>query len=196
MADQLPRVSPLASLARPGRGIAGPDPVTLSALPFAGRLILRGDPALLAEAWGGPLGTAFPEPLEAVVQGDLTLYWLGPDEWLLRLPHDRVAATVRELRQAAGDRHHAVVDVSDRLHGIAVEGGHAREVLNAGIALDLHVRAFPEGAVARTLLGKAAVTLHRPAGLRFELTLNGSFAPYAWLFLENAAREFGYAIAA
>ena len=30
----------------------------------------------------------------------------------------------------------------------------------------------------------------------FELHVNGSFAPYAWQFLENAAREFGFAVAA
>ena len=39
--------------------------------------------------------------------------------------------------------------------------------------------------------------LHRPEqATAFELRVNGSFAPYAWLFLENAAREFGFAVAA
>ena len=43
---------------------------------------------------------------------------------------------------------------------------------------------------------KATVVLRRPGEAEaFELWVNGSFAPYAWLFLENAAREFGVAIA-
>ena len=47
------------------------------------------------------------------------------------------------------------------------------------------------------MLAKAPVVLRRPAEPEaFELWVNGSFAPYAWLFLENAAREFGVAIAA
>jgi sarcosine oxidase gamma subunit len=39
--------------------------------------------------------------------------------------------------------------------------------------------------------------LRRPAERElFELHVNGSLAPYVWLFLENAAREFGFTIAA
>ena len=50
--------------------------------------------------------------------------------------------------------------------------------------------------VTRTVLAKAPVVLRRPAERElFELHLNVSLAPYAWLFLENAAREFGFGIA-
>ena len=81
--------------------------------------------------------------------------------------------------------------------GIGLAGARARDVLNAGCALDLHPSAFPPGAVTRTLLAKAPVVLRRPGEPEaFELWVNGSFAPYAWLFLENAAREFGVVIAA
>ena len=56
--------------------------------------------------------------------------------------------------------------------------------------------AFPPGTVTRTLLGKVQVVLWRPERGGFELWVNGSVAPYAWKFLENAALEYGYTIAA
>ena len=92
---------------------------------------------------------------------------------------------------------HAVVVVSDRMIGIGVAGRRARDVLAAGCPLDLHPAVFAPGAVTRTLLGKATVVLRRPAAVeRYELWVNGSFAPYLWLFLRNAALEFGVTSAA
>lgn len=193
---ETPRLSPLADVAVAARGVAGPMPVTLSALPFTGKLILRGD-AEAAAKLKRPLGFALPETLASAGKGDVRAFWLGPDEWLLLVPAAQTAEVAERLRKALAKLHHALVEVSDRLHGIGVEGRRARDVLAAGIALDLHPGSFTPGMVARTLLGKATVILHRPGdGDRFELYLNGSFAPYAWRFLENAAREHGFKIAA
>jgi sarcosine oxidase subunit gamma len=69
-------------------------------------------------------------------------------------------------------------------------------VLNAGCPLDLHPRAFAAGAVARMLLGKAPVVLHRQGeGGRFELHVAVSLASHLWVYLENAAREHGFTVA-
>jgi sarcosine oxidase, subunit gamma len=190
------RTSPLADLARPERSLAGPAPITLAELAFAGKLILRGGDDVRARA-AEALGFALTEPLRSTAGEGARALWLGPDEWLLLVPGEAASTTAAVLREALAGRHHAVVVVSDRLTGIAVDGQRSREILNAGCPLDLHRRAFAPGTVARTLLGKVAVVLHRPEDDdRFELHVNGSLAPYAWRFLENAAREFGCSIAA
>ena len=47
------RRSPLADLALPARSVPGPEPMTLTALPFRGKLILRGGAEARFEAIGG-----------------------------------------------------------------------------------------------------------------------------------------------
>jgi sarcosine oxidase, subunit gamma len=189
------RTSPLAALARAERGVAGPAPVTLAALPFRGKLIVRGDEKACARASIAP-GCELSGALRGVSGGGVEAFWLGPDEWLVLVGAGEAGRTAATVREALAGLDHAVVDVSDRFVGISVEGEHARDVLNAGVPLDLHPRAFPPGMVARTVLAKAPVVLRRPAERElFELYLNVSLAPYAWLFLENAAREFGFGIA-
>jgi sarcosine oxidase, subunit gamma len=189
------RMSVLAALVRAARGIAGPEPVTLAALPFRGKLIVRGGEAARARA-SATLGCELPGALRSASGDGVEALWLGPDEWLILVAAGGADRTASALRDGLSGLDHAVVDVSDRFAGISVEGARARDVLNAGVPLDLHTRAFPPGMVARTVLAKAPVVLRQPAEREaFELYLNGSLAPYAWLFLENAAREFGYAIA-
>lgn len=190
------RRSPLAALAQPERSVAGPAPVTLEALPFGGKLILRAAADVAASA-ADSLGFALPALLQGTGNGAIEALCLGPDEWLLLVGPAEVEVLAAALRAGLAGHHHAVVDVTDRFTGIAVSGTHAADVLAAGCPLDLHPRIFRPGMVTRTLLGKATVVLRRPdRGDRFELYVNGSFAPYVWLFLENAGREFGIAVAA
>lgn len=190
------RRSPLEALAQPGHSVAGPAPVTLEALPFGGKLVLRAA-ADVADSAADVLGFTLPGPLQNAGSATLRALWLGPDEWLLLVGAAEVEAQAAALRARLADRHHAVIDVSDRFTGIAVGGARAADVLAAGCPLDLHPQVFRPGMVTRTLLGKATVVLRRPDdGDRFELYVNGSFAPYVWLFLENAGREFGIVVAA
>lgn len=190
------RHSPLVGLAQVERSIPGGEPVTLAAMPFVGKLVLRGGPSVLEPA-AGVLGANLPDTMASAAAGEIAILWLGPDEWLVLMPADRVAATMASLRAALAGTHHAVVEVSDRITGIGVAGARARDVLGAGCPLDLHPSVFLPGAVTRTVLAKATAILRRPDEAQaFEIWVNGSFAPYAWLFLENAAREFGVAIAA
>jgi len=188
------RISPLAGLAVAERAIAGPEPVTLTVLPFRGKLVLRGGDTMRAPV-AEVLGVELPAPMRSNWQGATAALWLGPDEWLVLLAPGTEEQHAATLRAKLAGSHHAVVVVSDRMTGIAVDGERARDVLNVGCPLDLHHAAFPPGAVTRTVLGKVQVVLWRPErGTGFELWVNGSLVPYAWLFLENAAREYGFAI--
>ena len=188
------RTSPLAGVS--ADAVPGPEPVAIHPLPFRGKLVLRGGAAIHAEAarvLGGPL----PALMASAESEHADVLGLGPDEWLILTEPDNVGALATELSAALGTVHHAVVVVSDRMIGIGVAGRRARDVLAAGCPLDLHPAVFAPGAATRTLLGKAAVVLRRPdPAERYELWVNGSFAPYLWLFLRNAALEFGVTAAA
>ena len=195
MADPVRR-DPFAGLAAADRVVPGPEPVTLAALPFRGKLILRGGDAVRAPV-ATLLGIELPPLLRSAVAGGVEVLGVGPDEWLLLAPPERAEALAQELRAALAGLHHAVVVISDRMTGLVVGGARARDVLSAGCAIDLHPAEFPAGATTRTLLGKATIVLRRPQDAdSYEIWVNGSFAPYVWLFLENAAREFGVVIPA
>lgn len=164
--------------------------VTVVELAHRGKLLLRLDAAAQALA-GALLGLELPaQPLTSARAGELACLWLGPDEWLLLLPAADLGATAERLERGLDGTHRAVVDVSHRLVGLRLGGPAVRELLAAGCPLDLHERAFPPGAVARSLLGKVGITLQRLAdGRTFELHVDRSYAEHAWLFLANAARE-------
>ena len=188
------RTSPLAALAAPSARVPGPEPVALAALPFRGKLVLRGGErraragGRARSGWSCRARCAAPRPAETAA------LWLGPDEWLVLTAPDAAeplggGAAARRL---AGT-HHAVV-VGQRPHDRhrPSPAARARDVLNAGCPLDLHPRRSRRARSRGRCSAKAPVVLRRPAEAEaFELWVNGSFAPYAWLFLENAAREFG-----
>jgi sarcosine oxidase subunit gamma len=187
------RIGALAGFALPERSVAGAEPVALTALPFTGKLLLRGK-ADVRDRAATVLGFELPGTMRCSAGSATQALWLGPDEWLLLMKPDAVEPQAVALHEALADLHHAVVVVSDRFAHIGIAGARVADVLNAGCPLDLHPSVFPPGMVTRTLLAKAPIVLHRRDG--FELLVNGSFAPYAWLFLENAAQEFGVTVTA
>ena len=189
---ELARRSPLALVEM--SSIPGPEPVTLVELPFQGKLIVRAG-VEAREPASAVLGLELPRLLRTASAADVTALGLGPDEWLLLTAADRAESLAAALRQACGPAHHAVVVVSDRMAGIGIAGARAQDTLCAGCPIDLQPLAFPAEAVTRTLLGKAPIVLLRPtAEPRYAIWVNGSFAPYVWRFLENAALEHGVAV--
>ena len=99
------------------------------------------------------------------------------------------------LRASLGDRHAAVVDLTELRTVIAVSGAHARDLLAKGCTLDLHPRAFPAGACAQTGLARAGALLHLVDETpTFEITILRSFADYMWVWLADAAQEYGVAL--
>lgn len=163
--------------------------ITVVEAPARGKLLLRLDPAA-RELAGATLGFPVPaRPLTSTLADQASCLWLGPDEWLLLCPADLVEPAIEALEEALADTHHALVDVSHRTLTLRLAGPEVCNALAAGCPLDLHPSVFPPGSVARTLLGKVGVTLHRLGPALFELHVDRSFAEYAWLFLEQAARE-------
>ena len=135
------------------------------------------------------------EPGTTARDGDRTLLWLGPDEWLAVFPDARRGEVLASLRTALAALPAAAVDLSHARSIISLAGRHARSVLQKGCHLDLHPSRFRAGNVAQSKFARCQVLLHQtddaPA---YDLYVSRSFARYLWSWLEDAAIEYGASI--
>jgi sarcosine oxidase subunit gamma len=172
--------------------------VTMGECAFLGYVNLRGDASnpTFADAVASVLSLPLPlEPNTATEGSGNVVCWLGPDEWLIMTPPGAEVELMRALRTALEDLFAAVTDVSSGFTLIAVGGAKARDLLATGCSLDLHPRVFGPARCAQTLLAKAGVLIRqRDEAPLFELVVRRSFADYLWLWLEQAAAEFGMVV--
>jgi sarcosine oxidase subunit gamma len=187
----------LAHRARASRGGAG---VIARERAFMGYLNLRGKPSdgRFVAAIATVLGPGLPLVANTVHETDTaTVFWLGPDEWLLVTAGEGRAELARRLDRALDGLHAAVTDVSSGQTIVVLHGPAVRDVLAKGCPLDLHPRAFGPGRCAQSHLAKAPVLLRIVGGgAAFELIVRRSFADYVWAWLEDAAAEYGLEVEA
>jgi sarcosine oxidase subunit gamma len=201
MSDAILRESPLAHLGLAQRATAEPGGagIVVRELPFLGHINLRGDPKdpHFAGAVGGIIGDALPlVPNTLTSMHGITMYWLGPDEWLIVTPDDRRDSIVRHLGQALANRHCAITDVSGGQTALHLHGRHVRDVLAKGCPIDFHPRMFGIGQCAQSHLGKAPILIGQiEEQPYYEVIVRRSFADYLWTWLETAAEEYGFEVA-
>ncbi|MDD2059313.1 sarcosine oxidase subunit gamma family protein [Pseudomonas sp. GD03860] len=185
----------LRSLVGKGRKNAG---VTLREHKFLGHLTLRGDGRDPAFAGGvfKALGLELPVALTVVANGEMSLQWLGPDEWLLIVPGGQEFAVEQKLRDALDGQHIQVVNVSGGQTLLELSGPNVREVLMKSTSYDVHPNNFPVGKAVGTVFAKSQLVIRRTGEETWELLIRRSFSDYWWLWLQDAAAEYGLAIEA
>ncbi|MDF2764552.1 MAG: sarcosine oxidase subunit gamma [Rhodospirillales bacterium] len=185
-------------LSRAAAGAMSGAGIVLSERPFRAMVNLRGEAsdAGFLSAVRAAAGVELPlQPNTTQRAAPVTALWLGPDEWLITAPAGEERVLVPALRASFGERHAAVIDLTESRTVIAVSGAHARDLLAKGCTLDLHPRAFPVGACAQTGLARAGALLHLvDEAPTFEITILRSFADYMWVWLADAAQEYGVAL--
>lgn len=168
--------------------------IRLAELPFLAQINVRLDAkGAAAEAVGLALGLQLPlQPNTVVRAGEVTALWLGPDEWLLVAPPGSERDLEHRVREAAGDEHVSVIDVSAQRTTLLVTGPRAHDLLAHGCPLDLHPRAFGSGRCAQTTLGRTHVVLVARDEPRagFWVLVRSSFAGYLADWLLDAAAEY------
>ncbi|GKW49607.1 sarcosine oxidase subunit gamma [Halomonas sp. NCCP-2165] len=165
--------------------------------PLLGHLILRGGAIVLDEAVRQVLGISLPgEPqgLAVDAEGERSVQWLSPDEWLLIVPGGEEFELENRLRQALGDAHFAIVDVSGSQTLVEIEGEAARELLMKSVVYDVHPSRFPVGKGVTTVFAKATVILRRPTEDRWELVVRRSFADYLYRWILDAGAEYAIGV--
>ncbi|MFI7635441.1 sarcosine oxidase subunit gamma [Nonomuraea sp. NPDC049400] len=183
------RRSPAAAFADRFATASKSEALTLAEIPFLRQVNVRVDPESPAAAdIGAALGVPLPvSPGTTVRSGEVTVAWLGPDEWLVIGPEGKHAA--EPVRAALGDRHGSVVDVSAQRTTLLVGGPRARDLLAHGCAIDLHPSVFGPGSCAQTTLARAQVVL-LPQQEGFVVLVRSSFAAYLAEWLLDAATEY------
>ena len=91
------------------------------------------------------LGLELPVALTLVANGDTSLQWLGPDEWLLIVPGGTEFEVERKLREALEGQHISVVNVSGGQTLLELRGPKVRELLMKSSSYDVHPSNFPVG---------------------------------------------------
>lgn len=190
------RVSPLAAvtgrLAAPAEesGVS----LRLHEIPFLAQVNLRLDAKSgAADRVGFALGLPLPlEPGTSTQGGELSVLWLGPDEWLVLGPPGTDDGIQALLRSAVASDPASVVDVSAQRTTLLVAGAHARDLLAHGCSLDLHPREFGSGSCAQTMLARSPVVLvaQDAAEPVFWVLVNASYAAYVAEWLLDAATEY------
>jgi len=192
--------SPLAPLTGQGPRVLSVDgaSVTLGEAALCDMLNIRGNAADVAfvQAVQQATGLALPLVANTVTLGEPgQLLWLGPDEWVLKLPlnsahyqHPSPAEAMEAtLRSALAGKHVSLVPVGHGFTTLTVQGTGAASLLARGCPLDFHPRAFAAGAVAQSHVAKAGATIVcLEAGAHFELTVRRSFADYLYRWLCEA----------
>ncbi|MGH8434199.1 MAG: sarcosine oxidase subunit gamma [Pseudomonas sp.] len=185
----------LHELAGKGKVNAG---IQLREKKLLGHLCIRGDGHDAAFAGGvhKATGLELPGALGLVSQGDTSLQWMGPDEWLLIVPSGQELAAEQRLREALAEQHHQVVNVSGGQTILELSGPKVRELLMKSTSYDVHPRNFPVGKAVGTVFAKSQLVIRHTGEETWELLVRRSFSDYYWLWLQDASQEYGLAIKA
>ncbi len=166
--------------------------IGLSELAWCGKLNLRGDlnNPQFVERVESTLGMTLPNKAHSCTANDTsTLYWLGPDEWLLHCPIATTERVRANLKASLSGIHSTVVDVSDYYTVLRLDGADSSTLLAKACPLDLHPQVFVEGACTQTRFGHASILLHKISSTpTYDIQVRWSFTEYVWDYLVSGMR--------
>ncbi|MBB4303660.1 sarcosine oxidase subunit gamma [Rhodobium orientis] len=167
----------------------------LAERPLLAKLILRADAETGGAAVEKALGVSLPGASKIAASGDVSLLWLGPDEWMVVGAPEAEGDLAGRLEEALSGMPHQVVRVSDYYTTIAISGTGARAALAKLTTLDLDPVAFKAGEVRGSNFAKAVAVLALPESDEevFDLHIRATMADYLWCLLTRSGREFGIA---
>lgn len=137
--------------------------------------------------WIADMAPAFPERANtATASGDLELYWIGPDHWLLRGPIEGEDELLKRFDPPSTPESVSIVLISDTLAMFRITGPDADPIMAIASPLDTHRAAFPANGVTFTeAFGLKALVIRRDDG--FELGCDRSYGDMVADYLERAA---------
>jgi len=167
--------------------------VKVEVMPDQDVINLRGDPAdgKFVSAANKILQQDLPLEPNTVSTGISTVYWLGPDEWLIVTPGGERPTLAALLEEALGSMHASLNDLTGGHVAVQISGDNAVDVLAMGCTLDLHPASFPTGQCAQTGLARASILLAKVDDApTFDIFVRRSFAEYLALWLQKSGARF------
>jgi len=182
----------LATITKDGAEEGG---VILQEEALLGHLVVRGNVAdeTFKSGIQQVLGFEVPGTLKSRTKDGITMCWISPDEWLVILPNADSFKTEVALREALNG-HFAIVNVSGGQTVINLSGDKVREVFKKSTPYDVDDVNFPVGKVVTSVFAKAQAVILRKNETEWNLVVRRSFADYIWLWLQDAAAEYGLVI--
>lgn len=177
-----------------GAAVAEKSSVTVEVIPNLDYINLRGDPAdnAFVSAVNQVLHQKIPLESNTFSSGISTVYWLGPDEWLIVTPGGERPTMPALLEDALSGMHASLNVLSGGQVALRISGDSAAAVLAKGCTLDLHPRSFATGQCAQTGLAKASILISKFDDVpTFEVFVRRSFAEYLALWLQHAGAGYG-----
>ncbi len=156
-----------------------------------GMVTLKADLKAAARAIRSVTGQDVPQP-RRIVQGDISVAWMAPDEVLILCDHAAADRIVADLSETLRDTHHLALNVSDARAVFVLEGAGVRDVLGKLTPADLNALAPSEVRRSRLAQVPAAFWIHEGQAT---VICFRSVAHYAFDLLSNAAQagsEVGY----
>lgn len=155
-----------------------------------GMITLRAAPDVkgLAAAVKAAVGVGLPAMRRIVMKDGRGAGWMSPDEYLLILPYDEVAAALDGLHAKLAGQHFLAVDVSDARAVFRIEGALAGDVLAKLCPVDLATLA--KGELRRTRAAQAAAAFWQEDD-GFTLVSFRSVAGYVMGLLTHSAQPGG-----
>ncbi len=170
------------------------DVLSITEHAFLGHVIVRGSPSNkdLLNHCQNVLGLALPlENNTFVSNGDFTVLWYGPDEWLIIGAKGESASLVAKLRAGLGEVFSSVQDISGGNTVLEFAGTRARDLLQKGCPLDLHASVFTTGQCAQSVVAKTSATLYQIDDAPvYRMVVRRSFSDYLGHWLLDAAAEY------
>ncbi len=166
--------------------------VQLQELALLGHLVLRGSlqNGSFVKGFARVMGFALPGPMQSAAEGDASVRWISPDEWLLIVPGSDAFSVETRLREAM-EGHYSIANVSGGQTVLMLSGKDAISVLKKSTGYDLHDSNFPVGKVVTTVFAKTQAVIRRTGPQEWELVVRRSFSDYVWLWLQDASAEYG-----
>jgi len=184
----------------PGRYGAGDSQLVFGEATIAAAWNVQGEAARrpFVDAVQRIFGTALPIAPNTTMRRDaLSVFWLGPHSWLLVAGGVSPLTDFGRARDALNTAGGALFDVSASRVAYVVAGPRATDVLASGCPLDLHPRAFVNGACAQSLFSRVNALIYRYGDPpSFTLFVAGSFARDTWQALCLAGAQHGYTVRA
>ena len=137
------------------------------------------------------LGQPLPNQVGKCFVGMNTVFCLAPENWLIVSQEQTPNSLRQALEPDLAAQGLALVDQTDGLSVIEIQGRCTRDLIAKGCGLDLRESHFPPGRCAQTRFAQIALTLHcMDETPSFALFVGQSYQSYLWNWLEDAQKEF------
>ncbi|PCJ83092.1 MAG: hypothetical protein COA52_19365 [Hyphomicrobiales bacterium] len=190
------RQSPLAHR----KTLTGDGDLAMHEAALLGKIILRADEKLAEKSIKAAInGASLPKAActsTNVSDSQVSILWLGPDEWMIVCAPDGEQTIIAGLEKALNGKHFQISDVSDYYTCIDISGENSREIMMNLSTLDLHPSVFKRGDIKGSVFGHANAWLWHLStnpgqSEAFRLIIRASMADYMWCLLAKSGKCFG-----